>query len=190
MKNVGVSDADLVASFSRGDEKALKLLLDKYSASVFNLIFQRVKDEDHANDILQEVWIKFIRVAKAGEYKELGEFSGWIHMVARNAVMDFFRKRKRSKLIGLEECGDSVLGIKDEAMNFEESIQQEQWNLDVRMAVGKLPQDQQEVIKLRMTSGLSFKEIAIETGVGINTALGRMRYALMNLRRILEIESQ
>ena len=68
MRNVGVSDADLVASFSRGEEKALKLLLDRYSASVFNLIFQRVKDEDHANDILQEVWIKFIRVAKAGEY--------------------------------------------------------------------------------------------------------------------------
>ncbi len=187
MNNVGKSDAELVAQYSNGDEVALKILVNRYSTSVFNLILQKVRDEELSNDILQEVWIKFIRVSRANEYKELGKFSGWIHRVARNAVMDHFRKQKRSKLMGIDDCHDSILGITDETLNYEEKELQDQWYMDIKLAVEQLPLDQQEVIKLRMTSGLSFKDIADETGVGINTALGRMRYAIMNLRKTLQI---
>ncbi len=188
MNNVGKSDAELVSQYSNGNEVALERLVNRYSSSVFNLILQKVRDEELSNDILQEVWIKFIQVSKANEYKELGKFSGWIHRVARNAVMDYFRKQKRSKLIGIDDCRDSILGITDETLNYEEKDLQDQWYKDIKFAVRQLPLDQQEVIKLRMTSGLSFKDIANETGVGINTALGRMRYAIINLRKILQID--
>ena len=188
MKSVGKNDAELVASYIIGDEFALERLVMRHSKSVFNLIFSKVHNEELSNDILQEVWIKFIRISKANGYKEKGKFSGWIHRVARNAVMDHFRKQKRSKVISIDDCRHSILGITDETLNFEEETLQNQWYSDMKIAVEQLPPDQQEVIELRMTSGLSFKEIAEETVVGINTALGRMRYALMNLRKIMKID--
>ncbi|MBM3433659.1 MAG: sigma-70 family RNA polymerase sigma factor [Bacteroidetes bacterium] len=183
-----VQDAELIERYASGDERAFEALMRRHGDAVFAAILGKVKDQDVADDLFQEVWIKFIHSVKSGDYAESGKFAAWIHRVARNATMDYFRRQQRSPLARfdhLESVGD---GVADEALNVEERAVAQQWMLDAHEAVQRLPADQKLVLELRLHSGLSFKEIAEETGVGINTALGRMRYAVANLRRMLRVE--
>jgi RNA polymerase sigma-70 factor (ECF subfamily) len=183
-----VQDAELIERYASGDERAFEALMRRHGDAVFAAILSKVKDQDVADDLFQEVWIKFIHSVKSGDYAESGKFAAWIHRVARNATMDYFRRQQRSPLARfdhLESVGD---GVADEALNVEERAVAQQWMLDAHEAVQRLPADQKLVLELRLHAGLSFKEIAEETGVGINTALGRMRYAVANLRRMLRVE--
>ncbi|MFM8565441.1 MAG: RNA polymerase sigma factor [Bacteroidota bacterium] len=183
-----VQDAELIERYVSGDERAFEALMRRHGDTVFAAILSKVKDQDVADDLFQEVWIKFIHSVKSGDYAESGKFAAWIHRVARNATMDYFRRQQRSPLARfdhLESVGD---GVADEALNVEERAVAQQWMLDAHEAVQRLPADQKLVLELRLHAGLSFKEIAEETGVGINTALGRMRYAVANLRRMLRVE--
>lgn len=183
-----VLDAELITSYASGDERAFETLIRRHGDAVFAAIVAKVKDRDVADDIFQDVWIKFIHSVKAGDYTESGKFAAWIHRVARNATMDYFRKQQRSPVSASEHIETATDGIADESLNAEERAVALQWVLDAQDAVQRLPADQRLVLELRLQSGLSFKEIAEETGVGINTALGRMRYAVANLRRMLRVE--
>lgn len=183
-----VQDAELIERYASGDERAFEALMRRHGDAVFAAILSKVKDQDVADDLFQEVWIKFIHSVKSGDYAESGKFAAWIHRVARNATMDHFRRQQRSPLTRFDHLDSVGGGVADEALNVEERAVAQQWMLDAHEAVQRLPADQKLVLELRLHSGLSFKEIAEETGVGINTALGRMRYAVANLRRMLRIE--
>lgn len=188
MSAVRISDAELVSKYVQGQEAALERLVLRHSEALIARIFSKVNDVDVSQDIHQETWIKFVRVVKQGDYKEEGKFAPFIHRVAHNLAMDHLRKKKRSRELSVERCGDRVLAVADDRMNAEELALRTQWHKEVKQAMELLPDDQKEVIFLRIYAGLSFKEIAEETGVGINTALGRNRYALGNLRKILGVE--
>lgn len=183
-----VQDAELITRYASGDERSFEVLMRRHGDPLFAAIVSKVKDRDVADDIFQEVWIKFIHSVKSGDYAESGKFAAWIHRVARNATMDFFRKQQRSPVSNSDHMDLASDGIADEALNAEERAVAAQWMHDAHEAVKRLPADQKLVLELRLQSGLSFKEIAEETGVGINTALGRMRYAVANLRRMLHVE--
>lgn len=166
----------------------MECLILRHSDSLLRKIFVKVKDEDLTQDLHQEVWMKFIRVVKSGDYQEKGKFSAFIHRMAGNMIIDHFRREQRNPMLSMERCGESVLGLSDEGLNAEERALQAQWHQDVKVALDYLGSEQREVVFLRVYAGLSFKEIAEETGVGINTALGRYRYAVQNLRKILGVE--
>ncbi|MEY2971579.1 MAG: RNA polymerase sigma factor [Schleiferiaceae bacterium] len=183
-----VQDAELIASYASGDERSFDVLMRRHGDAVFAAIMAKVKDRDVADDLFQEVWIKFIHSIKAGDYTESGKFAAWIHRVARNATMDYFRKQQRSPVAAYEHLELASDGVLDAALNAEEQAVALQWVRDAHEAVARLPEEQRLVLELRLNAGLSFKEIAEETGVGINTALGRMRYAVANLRRMLRVE--
>jgi RNA polymerase sigma factor (sigma-70 family) len=181
MSTVRISDAELVSKYVQGHEPALERLVLRHADALLHKIYLKVQDPELTQDIHQETWIKFVRAVKAGEYTEKGSFPAFIHRVATNLAYDYLRKQKRSPELSM--------GVEDGHMNAEEEALRNQWHADVKLAVEQLPEDQREVVFLRIYAGLSFKEIAEETGVGINTALGRMRYALVNLRKILGVES-
>ena len=183
-----IEDALLISSYASGDERAFETLLNRHGDAVFHTIFSKVKDRDRSDDIYQDVWIKFINSVKSGDYAESGKFAAWIHRVARNATMDFFRKQQRSPLTHCERMETATSGRADESLNAEELAVATQLLLEAQEAVKRLPPNQGLVLELRIKAGMSFKEIAEETGVGINTALGRYRYALSNLRRMLRVE--
>ncbi len=189
MSTVRISDAELVSKYVQGHEPALERLVLRHADALLHKIYLKVQDPDLTQDIHQETWIKFVRAVKAGEYREKGSFPAFIHRVATNLAYDHLRKQKRSPELSMERCGDAVMGVEDGHMNAEEAALRSQWHTDVKRALDHLPEDQREVVFLRIYAGLSFKEIAEETGVGINTALGRMRYALVNLRKILGVHS-
>jgi RNA polymerase sigma-70 factor (ECF subfamily) len=183
-----IEDALLISSYASGDERAFETLLNRHGDAVFHTIFNKVKDRDRTDDIYQDVWIKFINSVKSGDYAESGKFAAWIHRVARNATMDFFRKQQRSPLTHCEHMETAASGWADDSLNAEELAVAAQLLLEAQEAVKRLPANQELVLELRIKAGMSFKEIAEETGVGINTALGRYRYALSNLRRMLRVE--
>lgn len=183
-----IEDALLISSYASGDERAFETLLNRHGDAVFHTIFTKVKDRDRTYDIYQDVWIKFINSVKSGDYAESGKFAAWIHRVARNATMDYFRKQQRSPLTHCEHMENATSGRADESLNAEELAVATQLLLEAQEAVKRLPPNQGLVLELRIKAGMSFKEIAEETGVGINTALGRYRYALTNLRRMLRVE--
>jgi RNA polymerase sigma factor (sigma-70 family) len=188
MSIVRCTDAELVSKYLNGQEQALEVLVLRHSEGLLRKIFLKVKDESLAQDLHQEVWIKFIRVAKAGDYSEKGKFAAFIHRMAGNMVIDHFRRQKRNQELSLENFGDSIIGIQDSSLNAEERSLKSQWYADIKKAMHLLGEEQREVLFLRVFAKLSFKEIADETGVGINTALGRYRYAICNLRKILGVE--
>ncbi len=183
-------DSELVAAYSQGDELALNELLDRYKARIFGYILSKVHDENLANDIFQDAFVKAIVYIKKGKYNEEGKFINWMMRITHNLVIDHFRANKRLKTISETSFANEDFNIFDiipcENINIEDYTIQEQIKNDIVKLVTQLPEDQKEVVRLRLYSNLSFKEIAEETGVSINTALGRMRYAVMNLRKLME----
>ena len=146
-----------------------------------------VKDDDVADDIFQETFIKAVRVIDEGRYADNGKFLSWILRIAHNQVIDYFRARKQQKLVNEADAGYNVLGtLRFAEPTVEDEMVATQISSDVRRLIDQLPDEQREVVMMRYYSGLSFKDIAEQTGVSINTALGRMRYALINLRKLIK----
>lgn len=185
MIKIQVSDAALLSAYIQGDNKAFETLVKRSKSKVYTTIYLIVKDRYIAEDLMQEAYIKAIDVIKSGRYNEEGKFLPWILRIAHNMAIDHFRKDKRYPTIVLED-GSKVFNSFDFA---EDSVEEQQMKADqvenIREMIKKLPDEQREVLVMRHYEDLSFQEIADQTGVSINTALGRMRYALINLRKML-----
>ncbi|TBN06492.1 sigma-70 family RNA polymerase sigma factor [Hyunsoonleella flava] len=181
-----ITDATLVSNYIKGQESALEILIKRHKHKIYSFIYSKVYDKDIAEDIFQDTFIKVIRTLKRGAYNEEGKFLPWTMRIAHNLVIDHFRKSNR--MPKFDNTGEfSIFSVlSDNALNAEKSIIKEQVESDVRRLVEELPQDQKEVLLMRIYNDMSFKEISDRTGVSINTALGRMRYALINLRKIID----
>ena len=182
-----LSDQVLLNNYLSGDRNAISRLIERHSRRVRDYINMMVKDRDVAEDIFQETFIKAVRVIDEGRYTDNGKFLSWILRIAHNQVIDHFRAQRQSKAVTESEAGYDVLGtLRFAERTVEDSMVSDQIERDVRALVELLPAEQREVVMLRYFSGLSFKYIAEQTEVSINTALGRMRYALINLRRMIK----
>lgn len=181
-----LSDSQLIELYIQGEEQALEFLIRKHQSRIFNFIYSKVRNRDVANDLFQDVFIKVINTLKAGQYSEEGKFLPWILRISHNLVIDYFRKNKRSPVFTNTDDFDIFHVVKDEGLNIESVMIKEQIDSDVIKLLEELPEDQKDVLKMRIFQDMSFKEIAENTGVSINTALGRMRYALINLRKLIE----
>ncbi len=179
------TDQYLVNLYLKGNEEALSQLVTRHKTKIYTSIYLLVKDEYLAEDIFQDTFIKVIKTLRAGRYNDEGKFLPWVLRIAHNLVIDYFRREKRSPTIINSDGFDifDVLGIQDESM--EEQMIKAQTYTDLRKLIHFLPSEQKEVLIMRHYGELSFKEIADLTNVSINTALGRMRYALTNLRKML-----
>ena len=181
-----VSDAALLSAYIQGEDKAFETLVKRSKSKVYTSIYLIVKDRYIAEDLMQETYIKAIDVIKSGRYNEEGKFLPWVVRIGHNLAIDFFRKDKRYPTIVLED-GSKLFNSFEFAEESSEDIQLKADKIsNVRELIKKLPDEQREVLVMRHYEELSFQEIADQTGVSINTALGRMRYALINLRKMLE----
>ena len=179
-------DSTLVSSYIKGDEVALEVLIKRHQQRLFSFIYSKVKDRDHTEDLFQDTFIKVIRTLKKGSYNEEGKFLPWVMRIAHNLVIDHFRKSNRMSTYKNTDEFDifSVLG--DPSLNVEKRMIKAQIHSDVKDLINELPEEQKEVLVMRIYNDMSFNEISENTGVSINTALGRMRYALINLRKLIE----
>lgn len=184
--NVVIADAVLVSNYIKGDESALSLLIERHQSKIYGFIYSKVSDRDISDDIFQDTFMKVIRTLKTKSYNEEGKFLPWVMRIAHNLIVDYYRNNKKMPMQRDTEEFSIFSVIKDNDPNIENQIIGLQIETDLRKLVEELPQDQKEVLVMRMYQDLSFKEISDLTGVSINTALGRMRYALMNLRKIIE----
>lgn len=182
-----MKDQDLVNQFVSGDQSAIEVLIHRHKNRVYTYILLIVKNQELAEDIFQDTFIKVIKSLDNGKYQEKGIFLSWVIRIAHNLIIDHFRKEKHLKTVSNEDSELDIFNSKKFSdTNIEENIIQNQIDNDVRRLIDELPADQKEVILLRHYGGLSFKEIADQTDVSINTALGRMRYALINLRKLIK----
>ena len=181
-----LSDQVLLKQYLAGNQQAISELIERHSRRVRDYIHMMVKDRDVAEDIFQETFIKAVRVIDDGRYTDNGKFLSWILRIAHNQVIDHFRAQKQTRAVSEAEAGYDVLGtLRFAEKTVEDEMVGAQIESDVRALVELLPAEQREVVMMRYFGGSSFKEIAEQTGVSINTALGRMRYALINLRRMI-----
>ncbi|MEO9570927.1 MAG: sigma-70 family RNA polymerase sigma factor [Polaribacter sp.] len=186
LRKNSITDSTLVSDYIQGKEASLEILIKRHQQRLFSFIYSKVQDRDITEDIFQDTFIKVIRTLKKGNYNEEGKFLPWVMRISHNLVIDHFRKFNRMPTFKNTDEFDifSVLG--DGNLNAEKQIIQEQIFSDVRELVKELPEEQKEVLLMRMYKDMSFKEISENTGVSINTALGRMRYALINMRKLIE----
>ena len=185
-----LSDEALVQSYAKGNDSAFDVLLCRHKTSLYSYIYYLVHNREIAEDIFQEAFMKAIVTVRQGRYTENGRFKAWIMRIAHNLVIDGFRQERNERTVSHEENGvDLFNNSKLSEDNIEDQLVQEQIFSDVRKLIRYLPDSQKEVLVMRYYENLSFKEIAGITGVSINTALGRMRYAILNMRKIAE-ESQ
>ncbi|MBG7612877.1 sigma-70 family RNA polymerase sigma factor [Polaribacter sp. BAL334] len=186
MRTKITSDSLLVKNYILGDEASLEILIKKHQQRLFSFIYSKVKDRDITNDIFQDTFIKVIKTLKKGNYNEEGKFLPWVMRIAHNLIIDYFRKNNRMPNFKNSDEFDIFSIISDDSLNAEKQLIQEQIFDDVRELINELPEEQKEVLMMRMYRDMSFKEISDCTGVSINTALGRMRYALINMRKLIE----
>jgi RNA polymerase sigma factor (sigma-70 family) len=187
LKSQQLSDQDLVKRFIQGDQTSIEVLINRHKNKVFTYIILIVKNQSLAEDIFQDTFIKVIKSLKEGKYKDNGKFVSWVIRIAHNLTIDHFRKEKQINTYSNEDYEADIFNSKKLAERTVEDIMVEtQIIKEVRLLIDELPEDQKQVILLRHYGGLSFKEIAEQTDVSINTALGRMRYALINLRKLIE----
>jgi len=186
MKNLNdLTDDELVRMFEIGDNQAFENLLLRYKSKVYTYIYMIVRNRELSEDIFQDTFIKAIATIQQGRYVESGKFLAWINRIAHNLIIDHFRKEKNENTISADAVDyDIVNNAKLSEKSIEETLSNEQVLVDVVHLINFLPQSQQHVIRMRFFEDLSFKEIAEKTDVSINTALGRMRYALLNMRKI------
>lgn len=185
MNTQHVSDEELIRLYLKGDQSSFAQLLKRHQRKVFSYILMAVKDNALADDIFQETFFKVITTLKSGTYKEEGKFIQWSMRIAHNLIIDHFRREKKYPVIGQKEDFDIFETIQIFDINVEDQMVTDQIHDDLRRLVEMLPSEQKEVLIMRHYNDMSFKEIAEETNVSINTALGRMRYALLNLRRYI-----
>ncbi|WP_341220873.1 RNA polymerase sigma factor [Polaribacter atrinae] len=186
MQKNSITDSTLVSNYIKGNEAALAILIKRHQQRLFSFIYSKVHDRDITEDVFQDTFIKVIRTLKKGNYNEEGKFLPWVMRIAHNLVIDHFRKTNRMPSFKNTDEFDifSVLG--DGNLNAEKQIIKNQIHDDVRELINELPEEQKEVLVMRLYKDMSFKEISENTGVSINTALGRMRYALINMRKLIE----
>lgn len=181
-----LSDAQLVNNYILGEEIALSVLINRHQARLYGFIFSKIQDRDATEDVFQDTFIKVIRTLKRGNYNEQGKFLPWVMRIAHNLVIDYFRKNNRMPKFKNKGDFDIFSVLSDESPNAENKIVENQIADHVRILLEELPEDQKTVIKMRIYQDMSFKEISENTGVSINTALGRMRYGLINLRKMID----
>jgi len=186
MRNQVLSDQELVHMYKAGDETALESLINRHKKKIFTTIYIFVKDQYLAEDIFQDTFIKIINTLRKDKYKEEGKFLPWALRISHNLCIDYFRKAKRTPKITNQDGFDIFDVLKFSSVNAEQSMIRDETTSRVRHLLDQLPEEQKEVVILRHYANLSFKEISKLTNVSINTALGRMRYALINMRKILE----
>ncbi len=183
------NDYELVQAYIAGEKEVFDILVHRHQQKLYNYINSVVKDKDAADDIFQDTFIKVVNVLRSGTYREEGKFVQWIMRIAHNLIIDYFRKEQKIKYV---RSNDEV-NVFDVIGNFEDSQEtlmiKKQINKDIRNLVKQLPEEQRRVLIMRHYADMSFKEIAERTGVSINTALGRMRYALLNMRKMAEEKS-
>lgn len=180
------SDQELVISYLNGNESAFEVLLKRHQERIYTQIVLMVRDNEMADDIFQETFVKVIRTLKQGKYNEEGKFLPWVLRIAHNLAIDHFRRNKKMPMQRSDDEYDVFGTIAQEDLNVEERWIESIIHHDVRKLVDQLPQEQKEVVMMRHYLGLSFKEIADQCNVSINTSLGRMRYALINMRKMVE----
>ncbi|MEE1338864.1 MAG: sigma-70 family RNA polymerase sigma factor [Muribaculaceae bacterium] len=184
---INLSDEKLVMLYADGLNPAFDILVERYKDKVYSYIFHIVKCEDLADDLFQETFVKAIVTINQGRYTENGKFLPWIYRIAHNLIIDTFRQEKSANTLSCDSEEVNILNRKELCEStIEDSLVIEQIHQDIKNIVNALPQSQREVLTMRYYKNMSFKEIADITNVSINTALGRMRYAIMNMRRIAE----
>jgi RNA polymerase sigma factor (sigma-70 family) len=181
------SDYELIQQFIKGDQSCFEEIIRRHKNKVFAYISLYIRDRALVEDIFQDTFLKVIQSVKAGKYYDNGKFLSWVMRIAHNLIIDHFRRVKQMNTTSNDDYESDIFNSKRFAEdNIEDTMIQKQIHQDVRMLIGQLPEDQKEVVILRHYAGLSFKEIADITDVSINTALGRMRYALINMRKIMD----
>ena len=186
MANVQIPDALLVKNYVAGDENALATLINRHQSKIYGFIYSKISDRDVSDDIFQDTFIKVIKTLKSNSYNEEGKFLPWVMRIAHNLIVDHFRRNKKMPMFRETEEFSIFSIMSDNAPNIESRIITAQVESDLQKLIDELPRDQRDVLVMRMYQDLSFKEISELTGVSINTALGRMRYALMNLRKVID----
>ncbi len=185
MANIHTPDALLVKNYVAGDENALATLISRHQSKIYGFIYSKIPDTEVCNDVFQDTFIKVIKTLKSKSYHEEGKFLPWVMRISHNLVIDHFRKNKRMPVVRETETYSIFSFMSDGAVTIEDEIIDDQIKNDLKRIVNELPADQKEVLMMRMYQDLSFKEISELTGVSINTALGRMRYAIQNLRKVI-----
>ncbi|HKK38720.1 MAG TPA: sigma-70 family RNA polymerase sigma factor [Cryomorphaceae bacterium] len=186
MQSNSATDQELVRLYLEGNESAFEALLSRHKDRIYTQVYMLVRDEELANDIFQETFVKVVRTLKLGRYNEEGKFLPWVMRIAHNLSIDHFRRSKKMPFVRENEDYDPFASIPREEKNVEDQWIDDVINEDVRKLVDELPEEQREVVMMRHYGGMSFKEIAERSNVSINTSLGRMRYALINMRKMIE----
>lgn len=186
MNKSNVKDKDLIRQFIAGKDASFEILLGRYRDRVFSYIVYTVRDRELANDIFQDTFIKVIKTLKKGNYNDEGKFLPWVMRIAHNLIIDHFRKNNRIPVLENDRESDQFRKISSDELNIEKSMIKGQIHREVKELVKLLPKEQRQVLIMRIYCEMSFKEIAEQSNISINTALGRMRYALINLRRLIK----
>ncbi|MFS4415655.1 sigma-70 family RNA polymerase sigma factor [Maribacter sp. 2307ULW6-5] len=184
-----IKDSELVSNYMNGDERAIEVLINRHNARLSGFIYSKLGDRELTEDIFQDTFMKVIRTLKRGAYNEEGKFLPWVMRIAHNLIIDHFRKHNRMPTYDSTDSFGVFSMLGDDELNAERQIIKDQIDSDLAKMIKQLPKDQQEVLHMRLYKDMSFKEISENTGVSINTALGRMRYALINLRKLVEANS-
>ena len=179
-----LSDQELVKNYINGDNSSFEVLLNRHKNRVFAFIMSKIKNKDLSEDVFQDTYVKVVNSLQKGKYNEEGKFLPWVMRIAHNLVIDHFRKQKKMQMIRSNNDFDIFDVIKDSKINADEKLIKDQIFTDLNSLIDKLPSEQKEVLKMRYYEELSFKKIAEYFDISINTALGRMRYALINLRAL------
>ena len=186
MADLHIPDALLVKNYVEGNEGALATLIKRHESKIYGFIYSKIADRDISNDIFQDTFIKVIKTLKSNSYNEEGKFLPWVMRISHNLIVDHFRKTKKMPMYRETEEFSIFSIMSDDSLNIENKMILDQVEVDLKRLIEELPDDQKEVLVMRMYQDMSFKEISELTDVSINTALGRMRYALMNLRKIID----
>jgi len=184
---MSLSDSTLINQFTSGNCQSFSILVDRYQKRVYGFIFSKVKDAELADDVFQDTFVKVIKNLRLGKYKDEGRFLSWVMRIAHNIIMDHFRKINRlPKHESKHEDLDVLDRLIEQSSSVEDLMIETQIHADLSILIDELPKTQREVLRMRLFQEMSFKDIGEQTGVSINTALGRMRYALLNLRKLIE----
>ena len=184
---MSLSDSTLISQFNSGNSQSFSILVDRYQKRVYGFIFSKVKDADLADDVFQDTFVKVIKNFRLGKYKDHGRFLSWVMRIAHNIIMDHFRKINRLPKYDSKH-DDLVLmdRLIEKSNSIEDLMIETQIHADLSILIDELPKTQKEVLRMRLFQEMSFKDIGEQTGVSINTALGRMRYAILNLRKLID----
>ncbi|SEP55271.1 RNA polymerase sigma factor [Flavobacterium urocaniciphilum] len=184
--SVQIPDAILLKNYIGGDESCLQVLIERHQSKIYGFIYSKVPDRSVCDDVFQDTFIKVIKTLKTRGYNEEGKFLPWVMRIASNLVVDYFRNNKKMPFQRETDEYSIFNFMADSGLSIENKLIENQVEFDIQRIVEELPEDQKEVVKMRFYDDLSFKEISEITGVSINTSLGRMRYAVINMRKIIE----